>query len=58
MACYDRLWILLHRFANHSNRIATLEANQKNYLDRLDKNPDLCMDVSYIKGLFDEHLKK
>jgi len=51
------LGFLLHKFINHSNRIATLETNQKNNLDKLNKIDDLCNDVSYIKGLLDEHLK-
>ena len=51
------LAFLLHRFVNHSSRIATLEANQKNNLDKLSKIEELCEDVSYIKGLLDEHLK-
>ncbi|QMU54469.1 MAG: hypothetical protein GKS07_05980 [Nitrosopumilus sp.] len=52
------LGFLLHRFVNHSNRIATLEANQKNNLDKLDKIDGLYTDISYIKGLLDEHMKK
>ena len=52
------LGFLLHRFVYHSNRISTLEANQKNNLNKLEKIDDLCKDVSYIKGLLDEHLKK
>ena len=43
---------------NHSNSITTLEANQKNNLEKLDKIDDLCRDVLDIKGLLDEYLKE
>ncbi|QMU53518.1 MAG: hypothetical protein GKS07_10920 [Nitrosopumilus sp.] len=49
---------LMQRFVSHSSRISTLKANQKNNLNKLDKIDDLCTDISYIKGLLDEHLKK
>jgi hypothetical protein len=52
------LGFLFHKFANHPSRISTLEANQQNNLSKLDRIDDLCSDVSYIKGLLDEHLKK
>ena len=52
------LGFLLHKFVNHSSRISTLEANQRNNLDKLDKIDGICEDVAYIKGLLDSSLGK
>jgi len=49
---------LLHKHISNSNRLTTLESNQKNNLAKLNKIDDLCEDISYIKGLLDEHLKR
>lgn len=52
------LGFLLHKFVSHSNRITKLETNQKSVMENMKKIDVLCDDVSYIKGLLDEHLKK
>ncbi|MDH3278882.1 MAG: hypothetical protein OEL84_04665 [Nitrosopumilus sp.] len=43
---------------NHSNRITTLESNVSIIKEDMQKIGTLCDDVSYIKGLLDEHLRK
>jgi len=46
---------------NHSNRITAIETWKESTderLQKLDKLDDVCNDISYIKGLLDEHLKE
>jgi len=43
---------------NHSNRITALESDVSAIKEDMQKIGTLCDDVSYIKGLLDEHLKK
>ena len=42
---------------NHSNRITALESDFTTIKEEMKKIDILCDDVSYIKGLLDEHLK-
>ena len=43
---------------NHSNRITALESDVSMIKEDMQKIATLCDDVSYIKGLLDEHLRK
>ena len=43
---------------SHSNRITALESDVTIIKEDLQKIDTLCDDVSYIKGLLDEHLRK
>ncbi len=56
------LGFLLHKFVNHSNRISTLEANQKIYMKKADDqckaSQELRDEVKTMIGRLDEHLKK
>lgn len=42
---------------NHSNRITTVESEVSMVKHEITKLDALCDDVSYIKGLLDEHLR-
>jgi hypothetical protein len=42
---------------NHSNRITAVETDVTTMKQEMKKIDVLCDDVSYIKGLLDEHLK-
>ena len=56
-AVFAPIGLIVQKIHNYAHRISTLEANQKNNLDKLDKIDDLCQDVAYIKGKIDEHFK-
>ena len=43
---------------SHSNRITALESDVSIIKEDMQKIDALCDDVSYIKGLLDEHLRK
>jgi len=43
---------------SHSNRITALESDVSIIKQDMKKIDTLCDDVSYIKGLLDEHLRK
>lgn len=42
---------------NHSNRITVLETKVESIDEKMQKIDTLCDDISYIKGLLDQHLR-
>jgi len=55
------LGFLLHKFVNHSNRITSIETNQKNMDEKINRicnsNDLLSKEVHEMLGRLDEHLK-
>jgi hypothetical protein len=55
---FQRIIALGNKINSNENRITALETNQEVIKEKVEKIDDICNDMSYIKGLLDEHLKK